>query len=230
MQSSNIGVAKIAQALGPAIVYEYIKKFGFGDKTGVDLYGEINGSIKEPRNWSKTSISIIPMGQEVGVTALQLCRAISVIANGGYLVRPHLALRIEDKNKQLIKEFVQEKPKVVISEKTAARMREILKGVIEEGTGVLAKMKDLSAGGKTGTSQKLEPNGTYSHSKFIASFIGFAPFDNPKIAVVVMVDEPRPYYFGGVVAAPVFKGVASFAIKYLESKSLDNVILDNETE
>jgi len=219
MQSSNIGVAKIAQTLGAQTLYKYIKNFGFGDKTGIDLFGEINGSIKDPRNWSKTSLYIIPFGQEVGVTALQLCREISVIANGGILVNPHLVSRIQDKNQQLIKEYAPGPVKRVISENTAKRMRGILARVVAEGTGVLAQVKDFPLAGKTGTAQKLEPNGTYSHNKFIATFIGFAPADEPKLAMVVMLDEPHPQYYGGVVAAPVFKNVSAFAVKYLQAKS-----------
>lgn len=217
-QSSNIGTVKVAQILGPEALYRYIKLFGFGVKSGVDLPGEISGMIKEPRFWSKTSISAVPMGQEVGVTALQLASAISVIANGGQLMKPYIVKEIRDKQGEVIKAFPPVAARKVISGDTANRVKKMLTGVVEEGTGKLAKIKGFSAAGKTGTAQKLEPNGAYSHNKFMASFIGFAPAEEPVITVVVIVDEPRPYYFGGVVAAPVFKNVAGDVLKYLKGR------------
>lgn len=216
-QSSNIGTVKVAQLLGNDTVYRYVRRFGFGSKLGIDLPGEISGSIKEPRFWSKISIAAIPIGQEVGVTALQLASAISVIANGGQLMKPYLVEEIRDKHNEVIKKFSPQLIRKVISLDTAERVKKMLTGVIEEGTGKLAKMEGFSAAGKTGTAQKLEPDGSYSHNKFIASFIGFAPADDPLIAIVVTVDEPHPSYFGGVVAAPVFKNVAGDVIKYLKA-------------
>ncbi len=221
-QSSNIGTCKVAQILGPEIIYRYIKLFGFGAKSGVDLPGEIGGIAKDVKSWSKTSISAIPMGQEVGVTALQLVNAISVIANGGYLMKPYIVKEIRDKQGQTIETFSPTLVRKVLSPETVARVKKILIGVIENGTGKLARNPNLTAAGKTGTAQKLEPNGAYSHSKFIASFIGFAPAEEPAIAVVVMVDEPRGYYFGGVVSAPVFKNIANDVIKYLKTKQTTN--------
>jgi cell division protein FtsI (penicillin-binding protein 3) len=219
-ESSNIGTVKVAQILGPETVYRYIKAFGFGRKLGIDISGEISGMIKEPRYWSKTSISAIPIGQEVGVTALQLASAISVIANGGQLMKPYIVDSIRDRQGEVIKETSPVLIRKVISVDTAARIRKILTGVIEEGTGRLAKVSGFSAAGKTGTAQKLEPNGAYSHNKFVASFIGFAPAEDPILTIVVTVDEPRPVYFGGVVAAPVFKAVAGDVIRYLKSNEL----------
>ena len=217
-QSSNIGTCKVAQLVGASQLYRYVKLFGFGAKSGIDLYGEISGSIKDPRFWSKTTITAVPMGQEVGVTALQLANAISVIANGGQLMKPYLVKEIRDKYDQSIKTFSPTMIRKVMSIDTAARVKKILIGVIEEGTGKLARIDGFSAAGKTGTAQKLEPNGAYSHNKFIASFIGFAPAENPKVAIAVILDEPHPYYFGGVVSAPVFKNVATDALKYLKTK------------
>jgi len=217
-ESSNIGTTKVAQILGPDALYHYIKLFGFGQKTGVDLPGEISGMAKEPRFWSKVSIGAIPIGQEVGVTSMQLASAVSAIANGGEYVRPYIVQEIRDKHGTVIREFIPEPGRKVISAQTADRARKILTGVIEEGTGKSAKVKGFTAAGKTGTAQKVEPNGTYSHSKFVASFIGFAPAEEPLVAIVVCVDEPRPYYFGGVVAAPVFKNVAGDTIRYLKAK------------
>jgi len=216
--SSNIGTSKVAQLLGPQTLYEYIKAFGFGTKLGVDMPGEINGSIKPPRQWSKTSIACVPMGQEVGVTALQLASAVSVIANGGYLMKPYLVKEVRDRQGQVIEVYPPTMMRRVISEETAARMRKILTGVMETGTGKMGKLDQFTAAGKTGTAQKLEPNGTYSHDKYIASFMGFAPAEGPQVAIVVTIDEPRGYYFGGVVAAPVFKRVAEDVLKYLKTR------------
>jgi len=217
-ESSNIGTTKVAQILGPDILYRYIRLFGFGTKCGIDLPGEIAGMTKEPRFWSKTSIAAVPIGQEVGVTTLQLAFAISVIANGGQLMRPYIVKEIRDKHSEVIKSFLPTLIRQVIPLDTANRVKKILMGVVEKGTGKLAKMTDFSAAGKTGTGQKLEANGSYSHSKFMASFIGFAPAEDPVIAIAVVVDEPRPYYFGGVVSAPVFKNVATDVLRYLKAR------------
>jgi len=229
-QSSNIGTTKVAQVLGNDSIYRYVKLFGFGTKTGIGLPGEISGMIKEPRAWSKISIAAIPIGQEIGVTALQLAAAISVIANGGQLVKPCIVKEIRDKYGENIKKFSPVVVRRTISGNTALRVKKILTGVVENGTGKLAKVPGFSAAGKTGTGQKLEPNGTYSHNKFMASFIGFAPAENPVVAIAVILDEPHPYY-GGVVAAPVFKNVARDTLLYLKARQLPGeVIALNETK
>jgi cell division protein FtsI/penicillin-binding protein 2 len=215
--SSNIGTTKVAQILGPETIYRYIKLFGFAEKSGVDLPGEISGMAKEPKRWSKISIAAIPIGQEVGVTALQSVSAISVIANGGQLMQPYIIKEIRDRYAETIRKFSPALIRKAISLDTAERAKNVLIGVVEEGTGKLAKIQGIPVAGKTGTAQKLEPNGTYSHSRFVASFIGFAPADEPLIAISVIVDEPRPYYFGAVVAAPVFRNVAGEVIKYLKA-------------
>jgi len=217
-ESSNIGTTKVAQLLGPNTVYKYVRLFGFGSKLGIDLPGEISGMIKEPRFWSKTSIGAIPIGQEVGVTTLQLASAISVIANGGQLMRPFVIEEIRDKQGKVIKRTPPVLIRKVISLDTAARVTKMLTGAVEEGTGRMAQIPGFTSAGKTGTAQKLEPNGAYSHNKFVASFIGFAPAEDPLVTIVVSVDEPHPYYFGGVVAAPVFRNVAADVIRYMKTK------------
>jgi cell division protein FtsI/penicillin-binding protein 2 len=229
-ESSNIGTTKIAQMLGPEMVYRYARLFGFASRLDVDLPGEISGSLKNPRAWSKTSISAVPIGQEVGVTVLQLASYISVVANGGLLMKPFVVKEIRDKRGETIKAFAPTMIHKAISADTAARMKKILVGVVDEGTGRLARIPGVAVAGKTGTAQKLEPNGSYSHSKFIASFIGFAPADDPLIAVVVSVDEPHPLYFGGVVSAPVFKNVVSDVLRYLKTnRSIEDIIALHET-
>ncbi len=231
-ESSNIGTTKVAQILGPDIVYKYVKLFGFGAKLGVDMPGEISGISKEPRLWSKTSIGAVPIGQEVGVTALQLACAISAIANGGQLMQPYIINEIRDKQGQTIKKFSPTVIRKVISPDTAARVRKVLTGVVEHGTGRMAKLEGFfSAAGKTGTAQKLEPDGSYSHDNFVASFIGFAPAEEPLLAIAVIVDDPRPVYFGGVVSAPVFKSVASDVLRYLKINQFHkDLVALNETE
>jgi len=230
-QSSNIGTSKIAQKLGPAEFYRYIKLFGFGAKTGVDIPGEISGVTKNPRQWSKISIATMPMGQEIGVTVLQLACAFSVIANGGTLMKPYLVSEVRDKYGEAIQEFKPQAIRQVISAETAARMRKILTGVVQHGTGKLAQVPGFTAGGKTGTAQKLDPDGRYSHSKFTASFVGFAPAEEPALVVAVVLDEPRPYYYGGVVASPVFRNVVSDTLRYLKTKqSVEEVWKLNEVK
>ncbi|MFC1594003.1 peptidoglycan D,D-transpeptidase FtsI family protein [Candidatus Omnitrophota bacterium] len=223
-QSSNIGVTKVAQILGPDIVYQYMKLFGFGDLTGIDLPGEVSGIAKDPSQWSKTSIGAIPMGQEVTVTTLQLARAISCIANKGILMKPFVVRAITDQHGELIKEFKPREVRRVISEDVALRMQSILTGVVERGTGRWAKIKGVNMAGKTGTAQKVE-NGTYSHSKFRATFIGFIyNEEEPIIAMAIMFDEPRPHHFGGTVSGPVFKAIARDTLKYLNNVSLREAI------
>ncbi|MFH1191578.1 MAG: penicillin-binding transpeptidase domain-containing protein [Candidatus Omnitrophota bacterium] len=219
-ESSNIGTVKVAQLLGPDMLYQYIRAFGFGSKLGIDLSGEISGMISPPRLWSKASITSVPMGHEVGVSALQLASAISVIANGGQLMKPYIIDSVRDNQGRIIKQNKPVLMRKVISVDTALRIKKILTGVIEEGTGKMGKVLGFSAAGKTGTAQKVEPDGSYSHNKFVASFIGFLPAEDPLLTIVVTVDEPHPYYFGGVVAAPVFQKVAGDVIRYLKGSQI----------
>ncbi|MFH1853829.1 MAG: penicillin-binding transpeptidase domain-containing protein [Candidatus Omnitrophota bacterium] len=218
--SSNIGTMKSAMKLGEDRLYRYIKRFGFGKKTDIDLPGEVEGITRPVKQWSKLSLCSISMGQEVTVTALQLACAVSSIANGGYYVKPRIIERIQDKTGQVIEEFEPKQIQRVISEETAEKLRTILRGVVEGGTGKLAEVKGYYPAGKTGTAQKIEPNGVYSHRKFTASFIGFLPYDKPRFVVVVVMDEPRPYYYGGTVCAPVFRNVASQLMRYYKIEPL----------
>lgn len=230
-ESSNIGTTKVAMMLGQDTVYKYVKLFGFGSKSGIDLGGEISGMVSSPKYWSKVSIANIPIGQGVGVTTLQLANEISIIANGGQLMQPFIVKEIRDQYGEPVKVIEPKMVKKVLSVDTANRIKKILVGVVEEGTGKMAKVLGFSAAGKTGTAQKLEPNGTYSHDKFVASFIGFAPAEDPLIAVAVSVDEPRGSIYGGVVSAPVFKNVALDTLRYLRTKQLpEEILISNETD
>jgi cell division protein FtsI/penicillin-binding protein 2 len=216
--SSNIGTCKAAQKLGAPSLYKYIKLFGFGAKSGIEFPGEVTGMVKDLKRWSGTSITAVPMGQEVGVTALQLACAMSAIANGGKLMKPYVTLEIRQPDGTVVKKTESQLVRKVLSPETAARVRKILVGVVENGTGKMAKSKEFTAGGKTGTSQKVESNGTYSHSKFMASFVGFAPAEDPQLVIAVIIDEPRGFYYGGVISAPVFKAVAADSLKYLKNR------------
>ena len=217
-KSSNIGTVKAAGMFGPEKMFKYMRLFGFYEKTGIDLPGEVTGMNRPISGWTSSSMYAIPMGQEVTSTAIQLARAISVIADNGFLVKPRIVRQIVDDDGEIIKEFPPQVTRKVISPETAAKMRGLLMGVVESGTGQKAKMEEFSAGGKTGTAQKVDPGGTYSHSRFMASFIGFAPVSKPVLAVAVCIDEPHPVYFGGDVAAPVFKNVMDESLKHLGIK------------
>jgi cell division protein FtsI/penicillin-binding protein 2 len=217
-KSSNIGTVKVAALFGAEKMYKYIKAFGFYDKTGIDIPGEVSGMHRPLSQWSGVSMYAIPMGQEVTTTAIQLACAISVIADNGYLLKPRIVKEILDNNGRVIKEFPSVVTRRVISSNTVLKMRSILMGVVQTGTGKKAKLEDYTTGGKTGTAQKVEPNGQYSHNKFVASFIGFAPVEKPVLSVAVCIDEPRPVYYGGDVAAPVFKNVVDQSLKYLNTK------------
>jgi len=217
--SSNIGVAKVAQKIGPANVYKYGNRFRFGIPTGIDLKGEVSGWLKDPSQWSKTTIGAIPIGYEVTVTPLQLVGAISSIANQGVYMRPFVVKYIKDNQDQVIKSFEPQLIDRVISPNTAHRVKEILKSVVESGTGKRARIEGVAVAGKTGTARKVI-DGKYSRGKYYASFMGFAPADNPRLAAVVVVDEPHPSYFGGTVSAPVFQEVMANSLKYLKVTDL----------
>lgn len=219
-KSSNIGTVKVAGLFGPEVMYKYIRAFGFLEKTGVDLPGEVVGMNRPVSGWSGVSMYAIPMGQEVTTTAMQLACAISVIANNGFLIKPRIVKQVINENGQTVKEFPSKVYRKVISPQTAVKMRSILKGAVESGTGKKARIEEYNAGGKTGTAQKVEPGGVYSHDRFIASFIGFVPVERPALAIVVCVDEPHPVYYGGDVAAPVFKNVADGSLKYLNTRTV----------
>ncbi|MBN1405124.1 MAG: hypothetical protein JW946_01240 [Candidatus Omnitrophica bacterium] len=215
-QSSNIGTVKAAMALGDEKLDKYVNLFGFGENTGIDLPGEIPGFIRPLKEWSRYSITAIPMGHEVATTPIQLACAVSVIANGGLLVKPRIIEKIIDSQGKSIREFSSVVKRRVISEGTAFKVREMMEGVVLRGTGTRARVDGYRTAGKTGTAAKIEPNGRYSKQKYVASFIGFAPVEDPVIALCVMADEPHPQYFGGTVAAPVFKEIVDASLRYLQ--------------
>lgn len=216
-QSSNIGTVKVAQRIGADKVYEYAHRFRFGMKTGIGMTGEVAGTLKPVRRWSKTSIGAVPIGQEVTVTAIQLVNAIAAIANDGVMMKPYFVRHIQSPSGGLSDVHQPQVLAQVIKEETARRLKLILQGVVERGTGTRALMKDIPSGGKTGTAQKVV-NGVYSHSAYMSSFIGFAPVEDARLAVVITLDEPHPAHYGGTVAGPAFKEVVENTLRYLGSE------------
>lgn len=214
--SSNIGTAKVAQKLGKEILYNYIKDFGFGSLTEIDLPGEVEGIVRPPDRWSGLSISSIPMGQEIAVTPIQLICAISSIANEGVLVKPKILKSIQRRDGEIIKSFRTQKVRRVITAETAATLTEVLTGVMENGTGKRAKVAGYKAAGKTGTAQKAKPGGGYYEHRYFSSFVGFVPANKPIISILVVLNEPHPQYFGGTVCAPVFSKIATETLRYLK--------------
>jgi len=218
-ESSDVGAIKIALRLQAARFYDYIRAFGFGEPTGVDLPGESKGLLRPVRDWGSFSIGSISMGQEVGVTPIQLITAVSAIANGGLLYRPHVVEELQRDGRALPPEGVLEatEPRRVIRPETAATMRRLMEGVILNGTGPKAHLDGWTSAGKTGTAQKIDPaTGRYSRTQYIASFAGFAPINNPAVAILVSLDSPVGQHEGGEVAAPVFKKIAEEVLTYLD--------------
>jgi cell division protein FtsI (penicillin-binding protein 3) len=223
-KSSNVGSAMIGMRLGKERVFKYAKLFGFGEKTGVDLPGEVSGWIRPPEKWSGTSIGAISIGQEIATTPLQVLRAYSAIANGGFLVRPHVVSEIISPEGQVIVSFRDTEKKRILSPTTAEMFRGILKGAVEAGgTGEKASIKDYNVAGKTGTAQIINPQTRrYSKEKFVSSFVGFVPADEPRLALIVVVYEPKGQIYGGVVAAPVFRDIVEQSLSYLNTPREDN--------
>jgi cell division protein FtsI (penicillin-binding protein 3) len=218
--SSDVGAFKIALRLGSPKFYDYIRAFGFGTPTGVDLPGESRGLLRRLDHWGSYSIASVSMGQEVGVTPLQMITAVSAVANGGYLHKPFVVQEIKHGEQELPVDSSTDnsEPRRVIRAETAATLRHLMEGVILHGTGVKARLDGWTAAGKTGTAQKIDPaTGRYSRTDVIASFIGFAPINNPAVVILVSVDSPAGYpHGGGDVSAPVFKRIAEQVLPYLD--------------
>ena len=218
--SSDVGAIKIALRLGSQRFYDYIRAFGFGTPTGVDLPAESRGLLRRLEHWGSYSIASVSMGQEVGVTPLQMITAVSAVANGGLLYKPHIVqeMRRGDQILPLDGPSAAAEPKRAVRPETAAIMRHLMEGVILHGTGKNARLDGWTAGGKTGTAQKIDPDtGRYSPRDVIASFSGFAPINNPAVTILVSIDSPAGYpHDGATVAAPVFKRIAEQILPYLD--------------
>jgi len=225
MKSSNIGAAKIGIKLGERSLYDYICDYGFGQSTGIPLPGEVRGIVYPVNKWSKVSIAQIPMGHGVAVTRLQMLMAMGAIANDGKLMRPMLVKQLQERDGSVVQRYAPVPVRQVVSEETAKEMVEALKTVVsKDGTAPGAAMAHYTVAGKTGTAQKAE-NGTYVSGKFISSFIGFFPADNPELCISIVMDEPKEGYYGGAVCGPVFKDIAERCASYLNippDKDLDS--------
>jgi len=223
-KSSNIGAAKTGMLLGESRLYRYLQAFGFGQRTDVDLPGEVAGLLKSPREWGRRSLASISMGQEVGVTPLQMVSAVAAIANDGVLMKPYVVSGMRDQKGQLVKETLPHVKRRVVSPVTARTLTTILEGVVTSGTGTKAAIPGFRVAGKTGTAQKVDPRtGAYSSALSVGSFVGFVPADSPRLAMIVVIDEPQGEAWGGVVAAPVFRRVGEQVLTYLGVSRDDQV-------
>ena len=215
-KSSNIGAAKTGMLVGDQRLYRYLQAFGFGQRTDIDLPGEVSGLLKAPREWGRRSLASISMGQEVGVTPVQMITAVSAIANDGVLMKPYVVAEVRDQKGQRMKEILPQVKRRVVSPATAHTLTTIMEGVVSSGTGTKAAIPGFRVAGKTGTAQKIDPRtGTYSSALSIGSFVGFVPADAPRLTIIVVIDEPQGEAWGGVVAAPVFRRVGEQVLTYL---------------
>jgi len=217
-KSSNVGAVNIGLKLGAERYYRYLRRFGFGEKTGIDFPGEIRGILRGVKSWSGTSLAAMSIGHEIGVTPLQMLRAYCAIANGGALMKPYIVSEIISSSGKVLKKNSPVEERRVISKTTSATMREILKTVVEEGgTAEKASVAGNFVAGKTGTAQIFDTGtGRYSRSRFVSSFVGFAPADNPRVALIVVIYEPHGETYGGLVAAPVFRNIIEHTFAYLD--------------
>jgi len=214
--SSNIGAGKVGRKLGKTKLHRYLKNFGFGAKTGVDLPGEVAGFLAAPRNWSDVGLANISFGQGVSTTALQLTAALAAVANGGVLMKPYAVKAVLDSNGNPLEENHPKTIRRVISPETAGVVARILRTVMDEGgTGKAARLAAYESAGKTGTAQKALANGRGYSDKRIGSFFGFVPVDNPQVVITVIIDEPQGTSYGGLVAAPAFKAIAEQILPYM---------------
>jgi cell division protein FtsI (penicillin-binding protein 3)/stage V sporulation protein D (sporulation-specific penicillin-binding protein) len=228
IKSSNIGAAKLALSIGDQKFYEYIRRFGFGDRTGIELPGEIGGLIRPPQAWNKISITRIPMGHEIGVTPLQMVVAMATIANGGKLMTPRIVKSITTEDGRNIATFSPTVLRQVISPETAAQIGNALRGVVSDrGTAAAATVPGFTISGKTGTAQKVDPKGGYEKGKYVVSFIGYLPAENPQFVGLVVLDDAHTdkpeMNYGGLVAGPIFSRVAEKAARYLDLEPHEDV-------
>ncbi|HEX3185611.1 MAG TPA: penicillin-binding protein [Pyrinomonadaceae bacterium] len=215
-KSSNVAAIKLGLRVGDPTMYDYIRRFGFGSKTGIELPGETVGIVRKVERWQPSSIGSIAIGQEVGVTPVQMVAAFGAIANNGVRIAPHLIREVRNAQGAVVYSAQPEQRRVV-SEQTAIALRGMLEGVTLSGTAKKAQLDGYSAAGKTGTAQKIDPRTkAYSSTKFVGSFVGFAPLSDPRVVIIVVIDEPAGAYHGGDVAAPVFREVAEVILPGLD--------------
>jgi membrane peptidoglycan carboxypeptidase len=211
-----VAAIKLGLRVGKERMYDYMMRYGFNQKTGIELAGETRGVVRRPEKWHPSSMGSVAIGQEVGVTPIQMAAAFATIANDGVRVAPHLVREVQDANGQAIQRTTPEMHRVV-SVETARTMRPMLESVIVKGTAKQAQLDGYTAAGKTGTAQKIDTQTkAYSKTKYVASFVGFAPVENPAVVIIVVIDEPAGSYYGGMVAAPVFRQIAENVLPYLD--------------
>ena len=215
--SSNIGMIKANERLSATQFYDYMRRFGFGELSQVDFPGEDPGQLRPPRQWSAFSHDSLTIGQEITVTPLQLVTAFAAVANGGWLMRPRVVTRLVGGDTEQV--IAPQARRRVLVRQTAAQLTAMLVGVVDRGTGKKAAVDGYTVAGKTGTAQKVEPSGVYSHRKVLASFVGFVPAEDPQAVILVMLDEPEKDRWGGTAAAPIFKRVAEQALHHLQVPS-----------
>lgn len=221
--SSNIGAGKIALELGAKNLFYYIKAFGFGTKTDINFNGESRGNVPPYNKWTKVDTATKGYGYGVAVTPVQLINAYSAIANGGTLMQPHIIDRIEYAGGRVEKKSKPVKIRRVLRQETTDTMKKVLQSVVETGSGRRAQIKGYNVAGKTGTAEKLSKEGGYAKRSHIVSFCGFVPASDPQFTVLVILDNPTKYTFGGTAAAPVFKEIAErlLAMKGVRPDQLD---------
>jgi cell division protein FtsI (penicillin-binding protein 3) len=226
-QSSNVGMSKLVRRIDDQLYYKYIRGFGFGNYSSLDLPGEAQGSLKNPTGWSPITKTFLSFGYELSVTPIQLISAYAAVINGGILYQPQIIKRIIDSKGVVLNENVPKQIRSVITKETSDRMREYLRGVVDKGTGKAAKLDFIPVGGKTGTSQKLV-DGKYSKSQYNSSFLGFFPVENPQILCLILVNSPERGKYGGAVAAPIFKEVAEKIVQSNEKFFHSNQPMNQE--
>ena len=228
IRSSNIGAAKLALTVGEQKFYEYIRRFGFGERTGIELPGEIAGTIRSPVSWSKISITRIPMGHEIGVTPLQMTLAMAAIANGGKLVTPHIVKSVTTADGKTVSTFNPTVVRQVISSQTAREIGDALRGVVSDrGTAAAAAIPGFTISGKTGTAQKVDPHGGYDRDKWVVSFSGYLPAERPEFVGFVVLDDAKTtkpeLNYGGLVAGPIFARIGEKAARYLDLQPREEI-------
>jgi cell division protein FtsI (penicillin-binding protein 3) len=230
--SSNIGSVKISERLGKEKFHDYITRFGFGQKSGIDLPGETAGLLRPVRNWTRVDTSTVAFGQGVSVTAIQLISALSAIANQGVLMKPYIVRGLVDKQGQVIKKYDPTPVRQVISPQTARRMVTLMTRVVSDpdGTGKNARIQNVNVAGKTGTSQKFDfARRAYSSERVRTSFMGFFPAENPQVAILVVLDEPQRDKWGGVASAPVFKNIADQILTCFKTHIRENPVYEEDS-
>jgi cell division protein FtsI/penicillin-binding protein 2 len=208
--SSNVGTITLAEKLGAARLSEWISRFGFGHKTGIDFPGETRGIVPALARWSGSTIGTLPIGHGIAITPVQMAAAYGTVANDGVWLQPHLVDRVGSNSRPPVA------TRRILTRRVARQVRRMMEDVVIEGTGQEAQLPGYTVAGKTGTAAKPDASGGYSTSAYVASFVGFVPARDPRLVILVTVDEPSTAIWGGVVAAPAFQQIAGFDLQYLE--------------